>query len=418
MTRQPIPNGRVLLTVLFLLSCYACSKPEPAPPNQKKTEPQPATTAKATPEPGGRVFDKEVRLLFRMAACSGDEPIPLQLEAVVIAHCEALKPQLDNYRRKYVDRLQPFLVTLQPKGLPTVVVYPFGGGDLVSALTTYPNLTEVTTLSLEYAGDPRRIVGIDPKRLEDSLLRLRKGVSGLLAFSDSTSENLMQLQRGEIPGQLAFFLIGLAVHNQEPIDLRYFQIEADGGIHYLDGAEIARIEGQGQTAKRLNAKWQPPDFSVAFSNMELTFQAKGAAGNTAPRVHRHIAANLMDGPLKTNPRVLTYLDKKGRVSAMTKAASYTLWSGSFSKVRNYLLDRMEFMISDSTGIPPQYASKAGFVQETYGVYKGAFIKSSEKDNADFLALWQSQPKRALPFRYGYVDSARNVHLLVTRRPDK
>ena len=30
-------------------------------------------------------------------------------------------------------------------------------------------------------------------------------------------------------------------------------------------------------------------------------------------------------------------------------------------------------------------------------------------------LWASQPQRKLDFRYGYVDSKRSYHLLVTRR---
>src|SRR5262249_53081964 len=156
--------------------------------------------------------------------------------------------------KKYVQPAQPFLAALEPKGLPTQAIYPFGGGDLLTALTTYKDLTEVTTLSLELSGDPRRIDNIDAKRLEDSLLKLRKGVSGLLALSDSTSENLMQLQRGEIPGQLAFFLIGLAVHKQEPVGLRYFRIEPDGTLHYMTEADIAAAEGQ--TATKLNSVWK------------------------------------------------------------------------------------------------------------------------------------------------------------------
>ena len=40
---------------------------------------------------------------------------------------------------------------LKPAGLPKTVVYPFGGGDLISALTTYPEANDYTTLSLEHA---------------------------------------------------------------------------------------------------------------------------------------------------------------------------------------------------------------------------------------------------------------------------
>ena len=348
--------------------------------------------------------------MFRVVACAGSEEIPAELDAVVKAHCTAFRPLMEAYREKFVQGAQSFLQSLQGEGLSSKVVYPFGGGDLLSALTTYKDLREVTTLSLEHSGDPRRIIGIDAPRLEDSLLRVRKGISGLLWLSDSTSENLMQLQRGDIPGQLAFFLIGLAIHGQEPVGLRYFRIEPDGSLHYLEQQDIAALEGQ--TAKQLNTVWKSPDFSVAFSNSELSFRAQGSSET---RVHRHIAANLMDGPLAKDSGVLKHLERQGRVAAMTKAASYVLWSKGFTRIRNYLLANMDLMISDSTGIPPQYATAAGFELVTYGSFDGPFLEANMKDAEDFCALWASQPKRELRFRYGYVDVLRQNHLLVARR---
>lgn len=373
-----------------------------------------APAANAAAADPGQDFTREAKLLFRVVACAGGEPVPAELVAVVESHCKALRPLIALYRDKYVTGAQPFLDSLQPRGLPTTVVYPFGGGDLLSALTTYKGLREVTTLSLEHAGDPRRIVGIDAARLEDSLLRVRRGVSGLLALDNSTSEAMIQLQRGEIPGQLAFFLIALAVHGQEPVGLRYFRLHSEGTLDYLSQKRIAELEGE--KALQLNTVWKSPDFSVAFSNSELEFRP---AGSSEPaRVHRHIAANLMDGPLAKDPRVIKHLEAKGPVAALTKAASYTLWSKSFSRVRNYLLKHMEFMISDSTGIPPRHAAPAGFVQETYGTFDGPFLEANTKDSEDFCALWAGQPKRELKFRYGYVDVLRQNHLLVTRRAAK
>jgi len=107
--------------------------------------------------------------------------------------------------------------------------------------------------------------------------------------------------------------------------------------------------------------------------------------------------------------------KQGRVAAMTKAASYCLWNPAFSRVREYLLRNMTFMVSDSTGIPPELARKAGFIQETYGTFHGSYLDASKDYNEQFEALWAEQPHRKLSFRYGYVDSEKAYHLLVTRR---
>ena len=99
---------------------------------------------------------------------------------------------------------------------------------------------------------------------------------------------------------------------------------------------------------------------------------------------------------------------------MTKAASYMLWNNYFSGSRDYLLDNMVWMASDATGIPPKNAKKKGFTQTTYGTFKGAFLEEFDANvNEQMVEMWDKQPKRKLPFRYGYPDSEKHVHLMIT-----
>jgi hypothetical protein len=362
----------------------------------------------------GQDFGKEARLLYRVAACGGDDALPANLDAKVVErHCAWLLPRMEAYRRQYLARARLFFAKVIPADLPNRVIYPFGGGDLLSALTTYPEAQEITTLSLELAGDPRRIDNLDSKRLEDSLAFVRRPIAGLLAANDSTSASLQATQRGDLPGELTYFLVGLAVHGCVPVSLRFFRIEQDGSLHYFSPEEIKVMESK--LARRRHGQWTPPDFSEAFANSELTFRSRGAVPDSPVRVHRHIAANLRDDYLRRNSPVIAYLQRQGRVVAMTKAASYCLWNPAFSRLRKYLLGNMEFMISDSTGIPPEWAAKAGFIQVTYGSFQGSYLDASKDFNDQFRALWAEQPHRRLAFRYGYVDSAKSCHLLVTRK---
>lgn len=373
-----------------------------------------ATAGSQESPASGQDFGADARLLYRIAACGGEEALPANLDAKALErHCRMLLPQMEAYRRQYLSRAQPFFAKVDPPNLPNRIVYPFGGGDLLSALTTYPEAQEITTLSLELAGDPRRLRTLDKKRLDDSLLFIRRSVVWLLAANDSTSTTMQATQRGDLPGQLTFFLVGLAVHGYEPVSLRFFRIERDGSLHYFSAEEIKGMEKK--LAQARHGQWTPPDFSEAFANSELTFRKLGAGPNAPLRVHRHIAANLRDDYLRRNSPVLIYLEHQGRVAAMTKAASYCLWNPMFSRMRKYLLANMDFMISDSTGIPFEWADKAGFTQVTYGSFQGSFLDASEDYNDQFRALWMAQPHRRLPFRYGYVDSAKSVHLLVTQR---
>jgi hypothetical protein len=133
-------------------------------------------------------------------------------------------------------------------------------------------------------------------------------------------------------------------------------------------------------------------------------------------VHRHIGWNLANAYLAQHPQLLRHLERKGRVTLLTKGASYLLWRPDFSKIRTYMLEHLAWMLSDSTGIPPALARKAGMVQVTYGRYHGAFLAGAQGDQTDaaFIELWQQQPRRGLPFRFGYVDLAKQAHLVVTR----
>lgn len=357
-------------------------------------------------------FTAEAKLLYRIVACAGDTQLPPGIDtAVVESHCRETRRRIGKYQGIWTSVAKPYLVAVKPAGLPATVVYPFGGGDLISALTTYPDAVELNTVSLEYAGDPRRINGLSSDDLKRSLAQVRAATAGLLVANGSKTSNLMKVQRGELPGQLSFFLLGLAAHGFEPVALRYFSIEPDGTLRYLTRSEL-EAEEQAK-AKLLHRAWVSPDFSEAFSNMELVFAKQGEGPSAGVRVHRHIAANLDDAHFLKNEPLKRYLAARGKVATMTKGASYLLWRDSFSGIRTYLLESTDFMISDSTGIPPSIAAAAGFSQQAYGRYESSFLNASPSYNAEFRALWKHA--KPLPFRYGYVDKLLQKHMLITWR---
>ncbi|MGE0403354.1 MAG: hypothetical protein AB7T06_41990, partial [Kofleriaceae bacterium] len=163
-----------------------------------------ATTARAQTE-GAQDFIAEAKVFYRVVACGGTDPLPAEVEAAVVdKHCEVMTKRYESFRTKYVEPARAFFAGVQPAGLPTTVVYPFGGGDLVGALVTYPNATEITTISLEHGGDPTRLATLSKRQLRAGLAAFRNSVAGLLSLNDSTSENMRKLEKGGIPGQLSF----------------------------------------------------------------------------------------------------------------------------------------------------------------------------------------------------------------------
>ncbi len=372
-----------------------------------------ASPAAPDPPATGVDFTAQAKELFRIAACGGEGPVDPKFDSdVVAAHCEELHALIDEYKKSWVEVAMPYLAQIVPHGLPPAVVYPFGGGDLLGALATFPDAAEYTTISLEAAGDARKVDAITPKQLKAELALNRLHLSKLFEKAHSQTINLTVESKGDLPGEVIFALVALAVHGYEPTYLRYFSINPDGTLHYLEEADIAQLEkdkaAKGQTK-------EAADLEV-FKNMELGFQRAGDP-HAPLKVLRHIAFNLDDQHMRADPSLQRHLASKGKVAAMTKAASHFLWSDGFSIIRAYLLDHMDWMISDSTGVPPRLAMNAGFVQDTYGQmsWPAAFGRVDNRDAEDLRRLFKNNPQKDLPFRYGYPDRDHHGHIVITRR---
>ncbi len=442
MNATPLSHALLVVSLVGALSVPACSSKKavsnmpPADPSQKAVAsagssipPPPSSldggglpdampdVAAPIPVPlEGANFIDQARELYRIAACGGDDAVSDKFDAAVVdAHCKELRGLMDDYKAHWVQVAMPFIADLVPKDLPPRVVYPFGGGDLLSALATFPDMPEYTTISLEAAGDARKIDSITPKQLKAELALNRVHLGKLFEKAHSRTINLDLESKSDLPGEIVFTMVALVVHGYEPVALRYFRFNPDGTLHYLDADEISKAE-KDKAAK--NKSKTQAELEI-FADMELAFRKKGDA--SAPlRVLRHVAFNLDDAHMTANPSLEKHLEAKGRVTAMTKAASHFLWSDGFSIIRNYLLTHMVWMISDSTGVPPRYATKAGFVQDTYGImeWPAAFGTVDNRNAEDLRKLFKANPQKDVPFRYGYPDRDHHGHIVVTRRPVK
>ncbi len=371
------------------------------------------STATATP----RDFTPETRAVYAVAACGEATPSPFD-KRMVAAHCAELTKVVAQWRKNWFEKAQPWLAAKVDK-YPKTVVYPFGGGDLVTMLSVYPDATDYTSLSLEGIGDPRPLGKLTTAKLNVDLGKLRKMLAANLNWAWNTTVQL-SIDSSEsgagVPGILTIALVALDAHGYEPALARYFTLAADGTPAYLTDEDLQAWDTAQTKAKRK----QTNDVQQGlFNNIEIVFRKKGDAA--APKkTFRHIAADLSDKGLTANPAALAYLTKRGDLAVLTKAASYLLWKPEFEKVRTGLLSKMKIMVSDDTGVPPRYAKPAGFTQTFYGTYAGAFFEWARKglrgDVAkEFIEAWKNPAEKTIPFRFGYYDSRRVAHLMITRK---
>jgi len=390
-------------------------------PATKPATTAPAPTKQPAPvaaKPGGRDFVVEARALYKATVCRGDAPLPRQLKPRYHRrHCEFINKRIARYKNKWLAKARPFFDKIDPANLGDTIVYPFGGGDLMTALAVFPKLREVTTISLEPSGDPRAIDGISQRNFERYWAKARHHIASLLVASHSRTIDMMEaMTHGKIPGAVIFDLVALAICDMQPVSLRFFRVNEDGTLAYVTAAQIAAADKAVADARGGRARRKARTArKKLFANMELQFRKPGGP----VRVHRHIRENLGDRHLEKDPRVIKYLEAKGKVPMMTKAASYLLWYDSFSVIRNYLLNHMTWMVSDATGIPPNIARKHGFEQLTWGRFQTHIPTMGNPGQHTinrFVALWKQNPRRPLRFPFGYAGgkSPGLYHLMVTR----
>ena len=88
-------------------------------------------------------YPEQLAALRRFVACDArvtDAKLPAGVaQSWVDSACKAVKRRTADFRKRWLDRAQPFLRGIVPANIPDTVVYPFGGADLLTALTVFPN---------------------------------------------------------------------------------------------------------------------------------------------------------------------------------------------------------------------------------------------------------------------------------------
>lgn len=355
----------------------------------------------ASAQSAPREFLDEGKALLVVGACA-DGTVENVKPVIREAHCKKVKAAQEDYRKGWLTAARAFFAAQVPASIPRVVVYPFAGGDLSTALTVFPDADEITTLSLEPAGDPTALRKLTDAKLKAALATVATELRSLYRSNFSVTMNMITAMRGgQLPTQLIFSLTALAMHERELVSLRYFTLTQTGEVKYLTADEVTAIAKLKDVGKR----------NRAFGNVEIKFKKSGGKEQT----YRHIMANLDDKHLKASPAALEHLKKKGKVAAMTKAASYLLTFDDFKTMRQYVIDHVEWMVSDSTGLPPKYGTAAGFEYETHGTYESSNMPAGAAVTPQWKALFAAQPRRKLEFRFGYPDGKFRGHLIIMRR---
>ncbi len=290
-------------------------------------------------------FVEQARQLGDLLGCQGRIPEGLD-PAPVKAFCAR---QTKLLARGAQDRaaLQALLQPLRPARLPSAAVFPLSGSDLLRVLAAYPDARNMTLTSDRGCGDPRLVTSLRaPGRLAAFLSSIADQGEDLLRAVDGTSPRPGRAR--EQAGALPLLLWALAIDGDEPVGLKYGRIEPAGTLRYLGAGEIASMEKAAQSP---------------FESCELAFVRRGEPAGTLPRLARNLRVDLSDAALASDPGPLMHLESKGSFVAVLAGATAVSGDG-FSRLRELLLRRAVFAVSDGTGPTPEQVRQARLVQES------------------------------------------------------
>jgi len=279
----------------------------------------------------------------------------------------------------------------------TTLLYPFGGPDLVTASTLFPDAAATVLLGLEPVGNLPDLDAATAEWRAAFFADLGGLVSGFLLRGYFITREMNEVySRGKVDGALpviAFFLgrAGYAVAGVE-------SLEPGPG-----GDWVAR------PYVRTNARPRRP------YGVRIDYRKPGEATLRAVYYFSCDVENKAFGPDSTLFRFLAGLE---RVTTFVKSGSYLLHWDSFSTLRRLILDRSLFVLQDDTAVPYRHFVDQGWEVRLFGRYATPVRDFTNVEQPDLRRAYEEAGSSVptLPFHFGYRWRSELDNLLLARRP--
>ena len=277
------------------------------------------------------------------------------------------------------------------------IFYPFSGPDIVLPLKLYPNANEIVMFGLEPTGGIPDITKVDKANINNHLQQFIRAIDSALnqAFF-ITKDMKVQITHSSLNGVSAIMMFFLAKNDYNIVQVKEINITSNGSVtsevlqsaeDSVKGIEILFTEKNSKNIKRVRY------FSLDVNNTSLQVNTFG-----------------------------NYMQQYPLCSTIFKSASYLVWWGNFTKIRDIILKQSESILQDDTGIPYKVLKESGSWDIThFGKYHepiprfrpACYQKLLDEDNRLYS-------KGALPFIYGYGWGVQDMtyHLVWARRIKK
>ncbi|MBN2777849.1 MAG: hypothetical protein JXR36_09410 [Bacteroidales bacterium] len=262
-----------------------------------------------------------------------------------------------------------------------MLFYPFSGPDFLHAYVLFPDASDYLFLAQEQLGEIPDLTHASERDLSDYLDKFYYSIRDIYKRSYFITGRMnTDLHNARVKGVLPVIMFFMAQTGHIIHDVKYEKLNSDGTF-----TEITNVTGR-------------------FSATECVKISFSEADNEQVKTLRYFRCDISDSGFTSTPAFYAYLDGLDNVNTYVKSASYLLHYGTFSKIRNIIIDNSDALLQDDTGIPYKYFDLEEWTAKLFGVYVKPIsdFTSPYLMQNDLKAIYdKGENIDSLPFSLGY-----------------
>jgi hypothetical protein len=290
-------------------------------------------------------------------------------------HAKYLDGAWDGLERRQLSKIRDWSKS-SLKDPQKTAFYMFSGPDFLYVNAVFPDATTYVLAGLEPVGRIPQEKLLSKRSLSQDLRVLEASLNSVLSYSFFITKKMAsELRSSEFNGTMPILYIFLARSGKTIHDVALVNVDKDGALQEGPGDKSARAPG-----------------------VKITFSSAGAEAKK--QTLYYFSTDISDTGLKTS-NFNKFLETQGIGDSFIKSASYLLHSGSFGKIRDFLLANSKTLVQDDSGIPAQYFDAAKWEFHPYGSYLGPISLFNGRYQAKLRDIYAKGPKRPITFGLGY-----------------
>jgi hypothetical protein len=342
----------------------------------------PARTAEVT-------ADDTARFLAGMPP-SADSPLtPLTQDPAWQQHARFFDTAFEQLDQRQLSKIRTWAAANLAAPRPTMF-YMFSGPDFLYADAFYSKASTYVLSALEPPGSVPDLSRLSRGGVGAALYNVERSLGSILSFSFFITKQMkVDLRDGQLNGTLPILYVFLARSGKTIRNVSPVAIDDKGAAYFAN-------ENPGPNAVR---------------GVRIVF----AGSDGVEKTLYYFSTDLSNVGVKASG-FLKFCATLAPGNSLIKSASYLLYSGNFSTVRDFILNNSATIIQDDSGIPLAYYSPNKWRFFPFGRYVGPIAEFPGRYQESFAELFQrAQP---MDFGIGYRWRTHESNLLLSvRLPD-